>query len=247
MQTPSLPRSAHLRKLPGWAALLAAVGFVAPPPVRAQTSASTAGLWTGDVVLQQVTYARKGTVEPTRSPAQLRLLLHADATGKVRLLKEVLIGKPVALGADALLFTTPERMIGKPVVRDDKGAAQAHRLATVAYDFKDTDGTDDNALLLTGSLASGQTVTGTLQLDRDLPTHPFRHKYHPDHANSGTGGFDIARDLKLTISGDPVTVDGALRINANYEETLRGIQRSNLVVRGTVQLTRIAAVATLNP
>ena len=212
-----------------------------------QPPVSAAGLWTGDVIIQRVGHTRTGATDPTQGEAQLRLLLHADATGKVRLLKQVILGRPVEPGADVLLFTTPERMVGKPVARSVKNEAFAQRLATVAYDFKDTDGTDDHALDLAGSLANGQVITGTLQLDPKHPTNPFRHKFHPDHANEGNAAFEVFRDIRLTVSGAPSTKDGVLTLSAQYEETLRGLHRANLIVRGTVQLTRISTATTLNP
>lgn len=241
------PRPGNGLRKSGWLACTVAILGVSsmaqvPPP-----TVSVAGLWTGDVVIKHVGHARTGAIDPTQGEAQLRLLLHSDATGKVRLLKEVILGRPVEPGADVLLFTAPERMLGKPVARNVKNAAFAQRIATVAYDFKDTDGTDDNALDLTGSLANGQVITGTLQLDPKHPTNPFRHKFHADHANEGVKAFEIFRDIKITVSEAPSTKDGVLTLSAQFEETLRGLHRANLIVQGTVQLTRISPATTLNP
>src|SRR5262249_45611264 len=64
--------------------------FCAAPAANAATSRS-AGLWIGDVTLVSVSYAPTGAKADTRSVAQMRILLHVDATGTVRLLKDVII------------------------------------------------------------------------------------------------------------------------------------------------------------
>lgn len=207
----------------------------------------TSGLWMGDVTLFSVSYPRTATVESTLSRAQMRMLLHVDATGKVRLLKEVILARKSGSVSEVLLFTEPARMAGKPVARDTTSSALAQRYSTAAYDFKDTDGTLDSALLLTGSLARGQKLEGTLVLDKLHSSNPFRHKFHPEHANDGAAAYQITRKIKIDVNSAALSINGAPQFTLPYEETIQGLHRADLVVQGQVVLTRVSTVDSLNP
>jgi hypothetical protein len=241
-----------------WAAALGRcaglIALLGAADLSAQTSTSPAntGLWMGDVVLHSVTHARTGAIEGTPTRAQLRLLLHVDANGKARLLKEVILAQPVVSvpgGTNVLLFTEAARMAGRPVATDatQGGALKAQRFATAAYDFADTDGTSDNALELAGSLGAGATLQVTNRLSGAHPTNPFRHKYHPDHANEGPAAFEIARAIRMGFLAEPRIENGLVLIDGTYEETIKGLHRADLVAQGFVRLTRITPADALNP
>lgn len=217
-------------------------------PARAQLADfNTVGLWMGDVTLFSVSYPRTATVESTSSRAQIRILLHVDASGNVRLLKEAILARKSGSTSEVLLFTEPARMAGKPVNRDVTSSAQAQRYSAAAYDFKDTDGTLDNALLLTGSFGRGQKLEGTLVLDKRHPSNPFRHKFHPEHANDGAGAYEITRKIKIDVNAPALSINGAPQFTLPYEETIQGLHRADLVIQGQVVLTRVSTVDSLNP
>jgi len=200
----------------------------------------------GDITIQSVSRPQ-GNLEAVSRPAQLRILLHVDGAGVVRLLKEVIVTQSPTSATDVWLFTESGRLAGKPVPRDLWSAAKAQRFATVAFDFEDNDGTSDSALQLTGRLALGDKVEGTLVLGPNHPSNPFRHKYHPDHANTGASAYEIRREVQIQVVTPPRESGGVVQILANYTETLRGLHRAGLTTQGLVQFTRISNAATLNP
>lgn len=207
-----------------------------------------AGLWVGDVTLNQVSNARTGSLEPTASTAQIRLLLHSDATGKVRLLKEVVVARNATNSADILLISDPARLAQFPVARDaTTSATLAQRISTAAIDFADDDGTADNALDLAGALSTAAPLTGTLTLGTTHPSNPFRHKYHPDHGNDGTRAYAITNRIQIQLTTLEVSVNGTPRYTGSYQQTVEGLHKSALKASGALVLSRLAPVAALNP
>jgi hypothetical protein len=83
-----------------------------------------------------------------------------------------------------------------------------------------------------------------------MPTNPFRHKYHPDHANPVN--YAIVRAINLEFPGeahpsaDPLT-QGYDSFAGNYRERISGLHKNDLFVTGTFKLNRISLVGELNP
>ena len=81
----------------------------------------------------------------------------------------------VAAGATPplVLISNPTRLsdFDAPTKRDN--SPFANRIAAVGFDFSGSE------VALAGTF--GSQLDGTFVLPRDLPTNPFRHKYHPDH------------------------------------------------------------------
>lgn len=207
----------------------------------------TSGLWMGDVTLQEVSQRRTGQVEQTVSRAQMRIILHVDSTGTVRLLKEAIVAEKSGTLNEFLIFSDPAKLAGAPVRRDVRSNAIAERYSAAAYDFEDRDGTPDNALKLDGSLARNGVITGALVLGKTHPANPFRHAFHPDHANDGARGYEITRNIKLTFGEAISGLNGAPQFTAAYEETISGLHSGNVIVRGQAVLTRVSTTNTLNP
>ena len=225
-----------------------------------------AGLWVGTVTLNAVNEPHSATpAATTPAPAEfsMRLLLHVPTTGAPRLLKEVILMKqadstdnPPVPGALVLLsnpdlipsFAAPSRRDGSPF---------ANRISSVGYDF---DGVDRP---LGGSF--GGTLTGSLVIPRSLPTHPFRHRYHPDHdgltANYQTPPaglppdqqevWDVTRHLTLTfnapVPGDLSPAGGYSVRSGTYRETVTGLHKNILVTTGTFTLNRVNNIGQINP
>lgn len=181
------------------AKLLAARSSLGDPSsgFRASSAgAARAGLWVGTATITNVNEANSVqplALRPTRSPFNLRLLVHVTADAQPRLLKEVVQMWQESTrtndGAGNLVVDKPGRFVlltdatlipqfEGGVLRG--GKAVGRRLSTVDYDFP---AGASNYLAMTGTFAVGQTATCAITLDPNFPTNPFRHKYHPDHDN----------------------------------------------------------------
>lgn len=209
----------------------------------------------------------------TRREFELRLLLHSDDSGTVKLLKEATImfqeGPNEATPGQYVLVANDERLseFTGSSLRD--GVPVGIRLSTVAYDFT------GSSLALTGGLAPGQTLAGILALSPTFATNPFLHKYHPDHnaLNELSGDFlgnpaspdgmsspqrfeefEIRRAIELVLAAadpmaDPDAGDAVLK--GVFRETLSGpagqpgLHRQPIVVEGTLELRRVSTNATI--
>ena len=241
------------------------------------TGGSLAGLWIGTASVTQINEANSATpaqLTPTRSPFDLRLLVHVTAAGEPRLLKEVIqmwqpstftsgaggtqvLDKPgryVLLTKDTLVpgFQGGDLRGGQPVGR---------RYSSVDYDF---DGGANNYLAMTGSFATGQTANCTITIEPNFATNPFKHKYHPDHDNlsatfqplpaGSEEAFRIVRQIQLSFSatdpgaaGTTSSLDyGTSVLGGTYTETITGLHKRSVVVGGTFRLTRVSNSPVLN-
>jgi hypothetical protein len=242
-------------------------------------STSSRGLWVGKVVLNAVNEVQTasstspGQITPTADTMAFTILLHVDATGRVRLLKDVIVLQatgasteeplPEDAGVDSTALT--------PVGQDPGGAADSHvalvtdatrlpnltlagngrprRISAPAYDFV------GNELALQGGVGPARAVSGTIVLPRLHPTNPFRHKYHPDHRNTNPDnpdyGFEITRTLTISFgpTDDGLAVYGGYGIqwlSGTYRESITGLHKVALITTGTVELSRISTVGRLN-
>jgi hypothetical protein len=213
---------------------------------------------------------------PTASPFTFRLIVHVDATGQARLLQQVLQmwkegawipnpddptsatyildpnnpGRTVLLTDDSLI----PRFSGVGL-RDVKLVGR--RISSAAFGFR-------QPIAMGGGefgVADGDPATCTIALDYQDPANPFKHKYHPDHDNwderyekalgEGKETYTVIRTVALQFtSADPesrVTAGwGDEELGGFYQETIWGIHRSAIHVRGTFLLQRVSDVGVLN-
>jgi hypothetical protein len=248
----------------------AALGLAA----AAAPSNPLAGLWVGTATLDAVSEphtANPTNATPTKSQLSLRLLVHLDASGQARLLKEVVqmwrngtstndaSGNAVTdKPGEYVLLTDDTRlpMFSGATVRD--GQSVGRRISSIGYDFPSN--SSNNFLNLSGSFAIGQSLNGTLTLPYDYATNPFKHKYHPDHDNL-TNRFDgpaiesytTTRQIRFDFAtsppaGVPPVADfGFNQMGGTYRETISGIHKHPIHVRGTFQLARVSSIPELNP
>lgn len=251
----------------------AAGGPDAVLPGPDQEARRLAGLWVGAATIKAVSEAHSANPTnptPTKSELSLRLLLHVDADGQTRLLKEVIQmwrngtytndssgnrvverpGQYVLLTDDALI-----PLFEGATVRD--GESVGRRLSTIGYDFPST-GTN-NFLPLSGLFAVNQRLTGTLHLPHDHPTNPFKHRYHPDHDNlnarfdaPAVESYAATRAIQLDFTAAPpdgpaVPDFGFNEIGGTYREVISGIHKHAIHVSGTFRLSRVSLIAQLNP
>ncbi len=229
-----------------------------------------AGLWLASVDVDGVSEAQRGGTTPTpvNRPFPLRLIIHVDAEGQARLLKEVIQmwqdGTYVPDEDDPTFVTvgTPGRHVlvtDEDLIPDFSGVAMRDgqpvgvRLSTVAYDF------EGESVDMSGAVGLDSLLTVTLATDSELPTNPFLHKYHPDHDNLDAQflsfvpeAYAFTRRIELRFSptypnGDNPPPDwGDSRLGGTYTERITGVHRRTIFVSGTFDLRRVSAVPVLN-
>lgn len=231
-------------------------------PVQAVTT-SRSGLWVGAAMVSmvdQVTAAPApqsngtGSVIVTtdadaKAPSEfpLRLIMHRDDAGTVKLLQTVFLGKNPS---------------GTPVVGtredllDPNDLKNARRLTSTTFPL-------DEKALATGDLGLSGTVTLTSVLAHDASTNPFVHAYHPDHDNrdaqfspttlpAGLESPTISRDITFQMIADGATIGvndlgwGSTTLGGNYFETVSGLRAQPITVKGTFVLYRVSDIPTLS-
>ncbi len=236
-----------------------------------------AGLWIGSASIGNVSVAHSGvlvtngfdstnrplviervgydpTPRPVSAPAELRLLIHVDNSGKAQLLKEVLQmwqdgtftndvdGHLVAATPGRHVLLTDDSLIPQfrgVALRDNVPVGR--RFSTVAFDFP------GRSLPFAGTFAQGQTVTLTNFLAASLPTNPFRHKYHPDHQSENA--YDITRVIALQLEPPPANAPpdyGHQRLDGIYREVVSGLHKTNIAATGSFSLRRVSQTGVLN-
>jgi hypothetical protein len=227
------------------------------------------GLWVGTAVIRAVSQPASpgdpSTPRPTGSEAQFRLIIHVNQAGQARLLQQVTLmwtngavdlqgnldraGRRVLVTDDALLprFTGAALRDGKPVGRRISAVAFSHpRPIVMNGAFSDP----------TAAPLSCQVVLGY-----DDPLNPFKHRFHPDHDNldearakvlgEGLESFTVTRVLSLRFTDtDPEGLAtsrwGDSQIGGEYTETLSGLHKTPIVIRGIFRLSRVSLIPFLD-
>jgi hypothetical protein len=208
-----------------------------------------AGLWVGQAVVNKVSEVKSGTPEttPAGSAFSFRIIVHVDDGGQATLLSHVIqmwdesIPGPVLFTRDALMsnYTGTTLRDGKPVGR---------RISAPAFH-------NFGQSALSGSFGTqAGALTTTLNLSATDPTNPFIHRYHKDHLVENAS-FTITRDITLTfqdkdadgnnIVGSNGLGWGSLDMGGIYQETIDGIHRENLTIKGTFLLHRVSSKGSL--
>jgi hypothetical protein len=202
-----------------------------------------AGLWVGDITVNKVSevHARQttGTV-PTAAPAaySMKVLLHVDAAGNVKLLKEVTLMKTRVVSPALpvpVLVTQPALIPNFDGITQRGGKLIGQRFSSAAFPM-----TGDTSAI-TGALTAGSSLTGSLTLPAANPVNPFRHKYHPDLAHAGR---EITRAVGITIAAGDSPSDHVLA--GTWTEAVSGLHHTTIHASGQITLTRVSTVATLN-
>ena len=233
-----------------------------------------AGLWTGNAFVEGVSQPSNIVTPdaplPVGNPLQLRLIVHVDNNGNVRLLRKVL-----EMYKNGTLIPDPadpgRQIVGQPgryvLVTDDSlvpnftgsalrdGEPVAKRLSSAAFGFK-------QPILMTaqGDFGAGK-IGCTIALDYDDPVNPFQHRYHPDHDNlderfqtkipAGKESFNITRQLELEFTtDDPDKLSSAgwgdNQVGGNYRESITGLHNKTLFISGTFRISRVSRIGVLN-
>lgn len=233
--------------------------FLVTARALAEAAPSYAGLWLGTAVVNQVAPSQDSGGSAGSGdvmvPFPLRVLLHVDGGGQVKLLRDVTLvfaATNSAAGSAIPNFTTrPARLLTDPSVVDKlspidlrSGRLAGRRLTAPHFDFAQPDG--QFGLTLTGTFAPSNQLTGELVLPADHPTNPFLHRYHPDHGTNRS--YVITRTLQFSLGGTDTASapPGELAINGTYSETLEGLHKNVLSTSGVLSLRRISEVTDLN-
>jgi len=205
------------------------------------------GLWIGQIELDKVNevISNTDTQTPTevKYPFDINILLHVDASGKVSLLKEVTLMQKIESDSTARrVLITDDSLLSKyeGVVRRD-GKLVGIRMGSLGFEFED----DKSSLELSGSMGAGKSLEGNLTLSEDHPVNPFKHMYHPDHKK----GINIVRNIILNFDEDQSSDDPAkekYNLKGTYSETITGLHKIPLKVKGTFNIQRISEIDKLN-
>lgn len=222
-----------------------------PLPISARAS-SLQGLWVGDAQVSRVDPVLRGSSgSSTARSFPLRLIIHVDAAGIVRLLSQVCIGK-LSGSAQEVGLSTRESALQS----DRKSSAVRLSAGHLPLD-----------LILSasgGSFALGNFVDfGPISLAHNDPTNPFVHTYHPDHDNrdarfqslpAGVESYTVSRRVRLNFSSteglitpDPDSASwGASKMVGTYVETVTGLRKDPIVAAGPFELRRVSEIADLS-
>ena len=137
----------------------------------------------------------------------------------------------------------------------NQAQAGALKALTDAGIFTAADKVVNRELLLTGSVAAGENLSGSLFLGANHPTNPFLHRRHAEHRS----GYNITRAIAIRFypADSPQAVRnvsfGVDRIAGTYREEIGGLHKPlgpnqdiGLITEGTVTLNRVSTVGTLN-
>ena len=209
------------------------------------------GLYVGTVWVDQVSDGTQDppprAVTPPLAPSagtfQFRIILHIDDVRRVRLVRAVTLMRRKGDGELALV-TDPRKFPDFLGVARRDGRLVGVRYAAAAYDFDEPDGNRHPATVTATSDAG--TLTFELKLDgKKHPTHPYRHKYHPDLNEA----FDVVRSMKIQLfepAEDERPAYEIERLVGIYSETITGLRRFPLQTAGRLVVHRINQVGRLN-
>lgn len=159
---------------------------------------SPAGLWVGDALLSNVvTQAPGGGGSVAGGTYPLRIILHVDDAGLVRLLSKVYIGK-IAGSTSSVGLTLQESDLQTDTLASAQRISAAHLPLDLAY---------------VAESGSAFAAGGRIELEVPLAftdrTNPFVHTYHPDHDNRdaqfrpltapGIESYTVVRSIALTF------------------------------------------------
>lgn len=233
---------------------------------------SYAGLWAGTARVKAVSQAQAGGVNPlpVGKVFPIRVLLHVDATGRVKLIKNVVQmweeGSYRVSPKDPELFEVDEPGRYVLLTRDElipnyagvtrrSGQSAGIRYSTVAYDFNGDD------IEMNGDFQLNEQVNVSVLIDPEMPTNPFRHKFHPDHNNLDAQylnpkqeAFQITREMEFLFTNNNPQHPGVANppgwgvniMGGTFRETITGLHKNAIFVSGDFRLSRVSSTAILN-
>jgi hypothetical protein len=216
-----------------------------------------AGLWVGQAVVNEVNEVNAVAPDnvkttPTGSEFSFRIIVHVDDGGQARLLSHVIQMWDENLPngpAGPVLFTDDGLMPNYTGTTMRDGKTVGRRISAPAFhNFGQSESMGGNF----GSQA-GELIT-TLNLSPTDPSNPFNHLYHPDHLVENAS-FTVERVIKLTFQDQDADGNnivgsnglgwGSLDMGGIYQETINGIHKKELTIKGTFLLHRVSKKGSL--
>ena len=211
------------------------------------------GLWLGEAQISSVNHpvaTTNGwdatTLSATRDRYPVRLILHVDGSGAVRLLQRVIVA-PVAsppTNQPAFVLYSDENLV-------PAGTTNAARISSTTLHYLPPQ-------LMVGTFFD-TSLTSAITLDYNDPLNPFKHLYHPDHDNltsdystnlpAGAESWNISRTITLAFSSatnypsDPMW--GTALAGGVYSETVTGLREYPVRCAGYFGLRRVNRVNVL--
>ncbi len=182
----------------------------------------------------------------------LRLIVHNDDKGSLRILQRVYLGQGMASNSVVALSQTS---------LDSTAIASARRISAIHLPYAIT----NTGWSTTGQLALGQRISFPVSLAYDdQESNPFLHTYHPDHDNLnasfssplsvGDESFTIDRLVTLDLTGSTASDFSALTSTALmgvYREAIALTGKANsqrtFNMTGYFSLNRISPISALTP
>ncbi len=229
-----------------------------------------AGLWIGEVVIDKVSEAQNGGTTPVTvgsSAFTQRFLVHVNAQGQARLLKDVIqmweegTMRPSSIDPSYQEVDQPGRYVlltNKQLISLYSGVAGRDgtpvgiRYSSIGYDFP------GETLDFTGVFGPGGEISTTIVMPPQLPTNPFLHRYHPDHNNLDEQflnylpeAFEVQRNVQMAFTPDDPSGSngpgwGDSLIGGTFAESITGLHRNTIFTSGTFHLRRASPVTVLN-
>jgi hypothetical protein len=224
-------------------------------------ASSVTGLWVGDVIVNAASsiVVDGSPIQPSAGSAPLRIVLHSDSGGTVRLLSQVTLMQTKTADPDVagtpVLVVDPAKIPYFEGVKTRGGKKVGVRIESVAYDMPRSASAWSGADLITFTIrptalletydlsktmsgAIGGTVSTTLTLDPFHRSNPLRHVYHQDLGK----GPNITRTMTLVFDSSSTVSD---RLTGSFRETIQGLIKDTLTLTGQFDLRRVSPVGTL--
>ena len=138
------------------------------------------------------------------------------------------------------------------------GVPVGRRLSAVGFDFP------GSTLTCSGGISATGSVDCVINLASDHATNPYLHRFHPDHdnlderyENPAAEAYTVTRTITLEFDArfppdtdlDERTVTpagwGHTILGGYYKETLVGLHKEDIIVRGPFVLRRVVSTETL--
>ncbi len=203
----------------------------------ADRSAWPYGLWVGKATLTDVSFvgAEESVVSPASQPMDIRLILHHNTNGQLRLLSRVVgVLETNAQGSTYRLYTDEKAL-------PDVTGREVFRISSLAFGLMPP-------LSLTGSFLGTQPATGRWTLDAHDPLNPYRHVFHQDLKNA----FSVSNEVTFTwLDGTnaPLISGTAWKPNGycagSYEQRVYGLRHQEIRTRGMFRLEWISGTGVL--
>lgn len=228
-----------------------------------------AGLWVGTVTITGVNHARQlasaesewddTKIEPVNEPFSFRLVVHVDASGVARLLKEVFVATEADVDSTPTLLVSRDEAIN---YRNSHTKAKIRRISSANFpNFG-----EPKAFSGTGFAHGGTNTLEHLSQEFDDKTNPFVHAYHPQHDNvwfrnkvmhrytvdpaaetDGTGTFEswpVRRTITLQFAETDPLGGGSYDWNrtvtgGTYKETVSSLIKTPIYAEGMFRLTKV--------